>query len=224
VIFQRVVVKGARHNVLRKWRDVLWAGALVATLDAEAAHANQEPVMSHDDFESECYRVERVLELLKHAADRLDVRAHVPLTVLQDAIAFVDATEEIAYEAAQADDSEPALSACLEQHMAARRPLVAMRDALRSLEHGDASAAARFARSAREYVELRRAHLRLDDRLFARASNRRRALDELPTPVDSVEGAATRRLYDRLVEAAAILDIGAPTAFPRRPTRRVGTQ
>jgi hemerythrin-like domain-containing protein len=180
--------------------------------------------MSHDDFESERYRVERVLEILEHAANRLDFRAHVPLRVLQDAVAFVHASEETAYEAAQADDSEPALSACLEQHTAARRPLAAMREALEMLERGDAAAAARFARSAREYIDLRRAHLRLDDRLFARAPKRRRALDGLLTPVDSVESAETRHLYDRLVEATAILDIGAPTAFPRRQARRVGTQ
>jgi hypothetical protein len=177
--------------------------------------------MSHDDFESERYRVERVLEILEHAAGRLDLRAHVPLRVLVDAVAFVEASEETAYEAAQADDSEPALSACLEQHMAARRPLAAMRAALQSLERGDASAANSFARSAREYVDLRRAHLRLDDRLFARAPKPRRAPGE-STPIESVESAETRRLYGRLVETAAILDIGASSAFPRGNAKRVG--
>ena len=180
--------------------------------------------MSHDDFEGERYRVERVLEILEHAADRLDLRAHVDLTVLQDAVAFVHAAEETAYEAAQADDTEPAFSACLEQHAAARRPLAAMREALRSLEGGDASAAGRFVRSVREYIDLRRAHLRLDDRLFMRTPKPRRALDESTPPLKSAESADARRLYDRLADAAAILGIGVPTAFPRGLARRVGTR
>ena len=33
--------------------------------------------MSHDTFESERYRVERVLEILEHAVNRLGARAHV---------------------------------------------------------------------------------------------------------------------------------------------------
>jgi hemerythrin-like domain-containing protein len=176
--------------------------------------------MSHDDFEDERYRVEQVLGILQHAADRLELRARVPLTVLKDAVTFVQGSEDVAYEAAEADDSEPALSACLEQHTAARRPLAGMRKALTSLEHGDASAAAQFAKSAREYVDLRRAHLRLDDRLFARAPHPRTV--ERGAQIESDESADTTRLYDRLAEAAAILDIGAPTAFPRAHTRRLG--
>ena len=96
-----------------------------------------------------------------------------------------------------------------------------MEEALGDLQLGDATAAARFARSAREYTFLRRDHLRLDDRLFARAQIRGRALDGSREPVESVEPAATRRLYDRLVEAAAILDVGVPSAFPTARARRL---
>jgi len=176
--------------------------------------------MSHDDFEGERYRVERVLEILEHAVDRLSARAHVSMSLLRDAVAFLRGAEETAYEAARADDSEPTLSACLEYFSAVRRPLAAMQEALRDLELGDATAATRFARSAREYVFLRRDHLRLDDRVFARAQMRGHALDGSREPVESVEPAATRRLYDRLVEAAAMLDTGAQSASPTARARR----
>ena len=176
--------------------------------------------MSHDDFESERYRVERVLEILEHAVGRLSARAHVSVSLLADTVAFLRGAEEAAYDEAQTDDSEPTLTACPEYCAAARRPLAAMEEAVRDLERGDATAAARFARSAREYAYLRREHLRLDDRLFARAQVRGRAMDASRAPVEFVEPAATRQLYDRLVEAAAILDIGVPSAFPTARTRR----
>jgi hypothetical protein len=165
--------------------------------------------MSHDDHESERFRVERVLEILEHASSRLDVHAHVPLTLLRDAVTFIDTSEAAACEAEELDDSEPALSACLEQHAAARRPLSAMKEALRSLEWGDVSAVARFARSARDYVEVRREHLRTDDHLFKRAPGRAST-----TAAECIEDTETRRLYDRIVESAAILDIGISTAYP----------
>ena len=136
--------------------------------------------MSHDTFESERYRVERVLEILEHAVNRLGARAHLSVSFLKDAVAFLRRAEEGAYEASQEDDSEPILKACLEYYTAARRALAAMQKALRDLELGDATAATRFARSAREYIFLRRQHLRLDDRLFARAQRRDGALEGIP--------------------------------------------
>ena len=165
--------------------------------------------MSHDTFESERFRVERVLDILEHTVQRLDGHAHVPVTLLRDALTFISRSEASAYEAAQLDDSEPALSACLEQYALAKRPLTAMTDALRALERSDLGAAARFARAAREYIDLRREHLRIDDRLFARLPRGASA-----TPCECVEDSETRRLYDRLVESAAILDIGVSTAYP----------
>ena len=178
--------------------------------------------MSHDTFEGERYRVERVLEILEQGVDRLDARANVSVSLLKDALTFLHGVEEAAYEAAQEDDSEPTLSACLEYYTAARRPLVAMQEALRELELGDATAATRFARSAREYTFLRREQLRRDDRLFARAQVRGRALDGPREPETVVEPEDTRHLYDRLVEAAAILGLGVPSASPSaRASRRL---
>ena len=176
--------------------------------------------MSHDIFESERERIERVLEILEHAVARLDARAHVSLNLLKDAVTFLRRAEEAAYEASQADDSEPTLTACLEYCAAARRPVAAMEEGLKELAAGDATAAARFARAARFYAFLRREHLRLDDRLFLRAQARGRVLDLSREPAEPGEPEETKRLYDRLVEAAAILDIGVPSAFPTARPRR----
>ena len=176
--------------------------------------------MSHDNLEPERYCIEHVLEILEHVVDRLSARAHVSISLVEDAVEYLRRAEEAAYDAAQADDSEPTLMTCLEYCAAVRRPLTAMEEALRQLELGDATAAARFARSAREYAFLRREHLRLDDRLFARAQTGGRVLDRSREPVGFVEPMETRRLYDRLVEAAAILDLGVPSAFPPAGRRR----
>jgi nucleotide-binding universal stress UspA family protein/hemerythrin-like domain-containing protein len=170
----------------------------------------KEHAMLQDRFENERYRVERVLEILEHAASRLEAHAYIPLTILSDAVAFIRATEDAAYEASQTSAGKPALSACIDQHLAARVPLVDMAAALRELEHGNADVAPRFVRSAREYVRLRRDHLRADDRLFATAAREPREASA-PDAVESVETRETRRIYDRLVEASGILDIGVPT-------------
>ena len=111
--------------------------------------------MSHEAVESERFRVERVLEILERAAGRLDDGTRVPIAVIKDAVTFMRASEEAAYEAAQADDSEPTLSACLEQIAEGRRLLTRMQEAIRTLELGDASAAARCAQYARDYVDRR---------------------------------------------------------------------
>jgi hemerythrin-like domain-containing protein len=162
--------------------------------------AGKEQTMYHEDhFEGERHRVERVLEILERAASRLDARGHVPLELLNDAVEFVRASEEAAYEDSQAGEEEPALSACVKQHTEARAPVQGMQHALHALERGETAAAARFAQFAREYIRLRRDHMRLDDRLFSH-----------PVPVrhvgdDTVESPATRRVYQRLIESSSAL-------------------
>jgi hypothetical protein len=180
--------------------------------------------MSHDNAESDRYRVEHVLQILDDAAERLRARSNVPLMVLNDAVEFLTASENAALDAAQADEDRPTLSACLDQHWAARLRLTAMQAALLCLKVGDASAANRFADFARDYVQLRREHMQLDDRLFASARKAfPKSMAQMP-PAEAVDTETTRRLYDRLVEAAAILDIGVPTAFPVAERRRFGTR
>jgi hemerythrin-like domain-containing protein len=178
--------------------------------------------MSHDAFETERFRVERVLEILEHAARRLDDGEDVPLSLLKDAVAFVRASEEAAYEAGELDDSRPPLTACLQEHAAAWPLLKAMEESLPALAHDDAIATSRFVHAADEYVAQRREHLRVDDRLFATAATARRHVDESAQPIESVESPGTRALYDRLVEASAIADIGVPTGFPTAGRRPAG--
>jgi hemerythrin-like domain-containing protein len=175
--------------------------------------------MSHDDFETERVRVERVIEILEHVTAQLEAGQHVPLSVLRDATAFISRSEEAAYEA-MLDEDEPTLSRCLEQHTVVRRPLGTMQEALGALADGEAAAAGRFAGAVAAYAKLRREHLALDDRLFARAARSAPELDVPSMPVELVESPETRRLYDRVVEAAALLNIGASTAFPNAQAGR----
>ena len=149
--------------------------------------------MSHDAFETERFRVERVLEILEHAARRLDDGEDVPSSLLKDAVAFVRASEEAAYEAGELDDSRPPLTACLEEHAAAWPLLKAMEESLPTVTHDDAVAADRFAHAAHDYVAQRREHLRLDDRLFATAATVRRHVDESAQPIESVESPGRAR-------------------------------
>jgi hypothetical protein len=55
---------------------------------------------------------------------------------------------------------------------------------------------------AREYVGLRRAHLRRDDRLIRRARTDGGAADR------TLESPAAQPVYDRLLESAASLTLG----------------
>jgi hemerythrin-like domain-containing protein len=169
--------------------------------------ALKERRMSHqDEFQTERHRVERVLEILESIAARLEGRRYVPLTLLGDAVEFVRASEDAAYEASQTDEEGPPLSACVEQHVAARVPVREMQQAVRALETGETAAADRFAQFAREYVRLRRDHLRLDDRLFLRLRVVQPAKDATSQPSDeTVERPTTRQIYDRLIEASAAL-------------------
>jgi hypothetical protein len=157
-------------------------------------------VMSPDVFETKRCRVDHVLQLLDDAAVRLRSRSHVSLVLLNDAVEFLTASENAALDDAQTDDDRPPLSACLEQHWAARLRLTAMQEALLSLNLGDASAASRFADVAREYVQLRREHMRLDDRLFASALKAFPKSMAAAVPSDAYESVTMRRLYERLVE------------------------
>jgi hemerythrin-like domain-containing protein len=181
--------------------------------------SREERAMSHDDFESERYRVERVIEILERAATRLESGGAVSLSMLTDAVTFIHRSEETAYEA-MLDEDEPALSRCLEQHTAVREPLATMQDSLAALARGDATVAGRFARAVAEYVKLRREHLAADDRLFARAARRVAPVEQAEIPVELVESPDTRRLYDRVVEAGSLLDMGIATAFPNVQGRR----
>jgi hemerythrin-like domain-containing protein len=167
--------------------------------------------MLHDEFESERFRVERVLEIVEHAGERIDARAYVPVSLLKDAVEFIRVAEDAAYEASQTSAGAPPLSACIEQHIAAREPLRGMQAAVRAMGRREAVAGVWFARMAREYVRLRRDHMRADDRLFA-ATARPHEHEPAPTWFESVESARIRQIYDRLVEESTMLEIATPAS------------
>lgn len=161
--------------------------------------------MSWDHFAGQRQRLERVLSILEAIAGRLEAGGVLPLRLLEDACEFVRASEEEGYEASQSSDGQPPLSPCVEQHIAARIPIRGMQQALSGLEWGEASAGDRFARYALEYVGLRRAHLRRDDRLILRA----RVEEAAGGAADrTAESPAAERVYNRLVESAASLTLG----------------
>jgi hemerythrin-like domain-containing protein len=181
-------------------------GALVAVAEDIAAQIRvKESDMSWDHFAEERQRLERVLSILEAVAGRLEAGGALPLQLLEDACEFLRASEEEGYEASQSSDGQPPLSFCVEQHIAARIPIRGMQQALSGLEWGEASAGDRFARYAREYVGLRRAHLRRDDRLIRRA----RADETAGGAADRTpESPAAQRIYGRLLEGAASLTLG----------------
>ena len=161
--------------------------------------------MPYDDFATERYRLERVLDILDDAADRLNARAYVPPSLLRDAVEFIRATENTAYSDTEENENDLPLSACVQQHVAARVPLEAMERSLPAVERGQARATAAFVRAARNYIQLRRDHLRADDQLFAGSGV---PITADAPGVEAVETNAARRSYQRLIEESATLDIG----------------
>lgn len=69
---------------------------------------------------------------------------------------------------------------------------------------GEPKAARRFAKFARQYVSLRREHMRLDDRLFSMGGEATRALDTEATD-ENPESPSTQRLYERLIKSSTVL-------------------
>lgn len=152
-----------------------------------------------DDFGTERQRLERVLGILENAVARLKAGDDVPLSLLCDAVQFIRATEDAAYNTVDESDIDLPLSACVRQHVAARAPLEQMERTMPRLERGDADAPAAFARAAEDYIQRRREHLRADDRLFRRSAA---PVASNSPAVAAVEPAAARHCYDRVIEAA----------------------
>ena len=161
--------------------------------------------MLRDDYSTERYRLRRVLDILEDTTNRISVRAHVPPSLMRNVVGFIRATENNAYSDTEETESDPPLSACVRQHIAARAPLEAMERSLAALELGETRATAEFVRAARTYIQLRREHLRADDQLFATSAQ---LVVSTPPGVDAVETASARRCYERLIGAAAEFDVG----------------
>ena len=123
--------------------------------------------MRHEDlFKDERAMIEQALGTLERGAVRIEA-GDPPTEDLRRTVAFLETTEETAYEASQVSAGEPVLSVCIAEHEAARVLLRKLRMALEARERGNPGSAAAFARKARAYVLLRREHMKRDDRLFS---------------------------------------------------------
>jgi hypothetical protein len=189
------------------------------SLRSRASSIKERRIMFHDDFGNERYRLERVLDILERASGELTEGRGVPVSMLRNAVGFIRATEDSAYISTEEIEGDPPLAACVQQHVAARVPLDSMERSLAALDRGHMAAVADFARAARQYIDLRRAHLRSDDRLFLKPSPGR---PQPATAVENVETATARRCYERLIEEAAALD--AAGRSPSDETRPVGDE
>lgn len=126
--------------------------------------------MRHEDlFKDERAKIERALEALDRIAAQ--VEAGEPVSAEAAAtVALLDETEEAEYDASQNYEDRPVLTVCVAEHEAARVLLRQLRRALDARERGDAAAGPMFVQNARDYVQLRREHMRRDDRLFAKVT------------------------------------------------------
>lgn len=126
--------------------------------------------MRHEDlFTDERTRIEQALDTLAGIAARIEA-GETPTEQAARTIAFLNESEEAAYDASQISEGEPVLSVCVAEHEAARVLLRKLRLALEARQRGDTAAGPVFAENARDYVSLRREHMRRDDRLFMKAA------------------------------------------------------
>jgi len=131
--------------------------------------------MRHEDlFKDERTRIERALDALEAVAARVEA-GEGPMAQAAQTVAFLGELEEAAYDASQISEEEPVLTVCVAEHEAARILLCKLKQALDARERGDTQAGKLFARDARDYVQLRREHMKRDDRLFSRVTGTARA-------------------------------------------------
>lgn len=124
--------------------------------------------MRHEDrFKDERAKIEHALDALEKAATRIEA-GDAPNEQTAQTVAVLIDTEEAAYDDSEIGDDEPVLSVCVAEHEAARVLLRRLKAALDARERGDIAAGKLFARNARDYVSLRREHMKRDDRLFAK--------------------------------------------------------
>ena len=178
--------------------------------------------MSHDTFESERYRVERVLEILEHAVDWLGARVHVSVSLLKDAVAFLRGAEEAAYEAAQEDDSEPTLSGSgwntTQPPGGYWRPCTRHFGTSNSATQMPPCGSPGRRASISSWIGETICASTIDclrERKYAAA----RWMDRRASGIGRAYKTDTNALDDCLVEAAAILGLGVPSAFPTARAR-----
>lgn len=119
--------------------------------------------------------IEAMLEVLLSAARRLEAGAPVPTTLLADVLDFFEQFADRVHHAKEEAVVFPELAACglgpdstpiavlLSQHETGRGYLREMRRELAALAGGGTDSARGFAASARDYADLLREHIRIED-------------------------------------------------------------
>jgi hemerythrin-like domain-containing protein len=131
--------------------------------------------MRHEDlFTDERAKIEQALDTLDRIAARIDAGEPPPAQTAAT-VARLNESEEAAYDASEISAGEPVLTLCAAEHEAARILLRKLKLALAARERGDTAAGRVFAQNARDYVQLRREHMKRDDRLFARVAGNAKA-------------------------------------------------
>lgn len=131
--------------------------------------------MRHEDlFKDERAKIERALEALDRIAAQVEAGEPVPAEAAAT-VALLNQTEEAEYDASQNHEDRPVLTVCVAEHEAAWVLLRQLRRALDARERGDPAAGPMFAQNARDYAQLRREHMKRDDRLFARVTGSAKA-------------------------------------------------
>jgi hypothetical protein len=118
-----------------------------------------------DLFKQRRAQTELALETLERIARLVDA-GEPPSAQAATTVAFLAGLEEAAYDASQVSAGEPVLAACVEARKKARVLLQKLKAALDE-KRGDTATDSVFARTAREYVQLRREHMEFDDRLLS---------------------------------------------------------
>lgn len=155
--------------------------------------------------------IERMLNVLEDAADRLEHGGPVPPSMLAGMLEFIQAYADAGHHAKEEriffpalarrglEPDESAIGALMAQHEAGRARVRGMRDTLAAAGAGDRAGCHAFAASARDYIALLREHIRLEDEIFVGY-----ALDYLSADED----AALREQMDAMdrVRAAEVGD------------------
>jgi hemerythrin-like domain-containing protein len=169
--------------------------------------------------------IEAMLEVLLSAAARLAAGAAVPRTLVAELVDFFERFADRVHHAKEeavlfpvlaawglGPESTP-IAALLSQHDTGRGYVREMRQALGALAEGRPDAGPRFAASARDYADLIREHIRIEDHYFQTVAAEhldpetdRRLLDQMATVDREADARAAqdrRELLARYREAVA---------------------
>lgn len=142
------------------------------------------PVRSVELLLEEHRAIERALVVLEMTAARLRAGGQVPASFVHDVLGFFARFGDAGHHQKEEDHLFPVLAAhgigpgmtpvdaLAAQHESGRAFLADLRGALERIERGDRAARAEFAILAREYAELLREHIRIEDHYLVEFASR----------------------------------------------------